>query len=122
MEEIQKVIKELSKFKCVSCIFLFGSQANGKARKDSDTDIAVLTKDCSEKDIARIRGYSSEKVDISIFSKLPLIIQFRVLKEGKILFCKDEKQLYDTKVYVFKRYLDFSIFINKFYRRVIKNV
>jgi len=123
MDNILKdIIREISKLRYVSCIFLFGSQINGKARKDSDIDIAVLTKNASEKEILNIRGYSSPKIDISIFPKLPLIIQFRILKEGKIIFCRDEKYLYDIKVDVFRKYLDYSYFINRFYKKVIKNV
>ncbi|MEK6843873.1 MAG: nucleotidyltransferase domain-containing protein [Nanoarchaeota archaeon] len=123
MDNITKdIINKIKKLKYVSCIFLFGSQINGKARKDSDIDIAILIKDASEKQILDVIGYSSPKIDISIFSKLPLIIQFRILKEGKIMFCRDERYLYDIKVDVFRKYLDYSYFINRFYKRVIKNV
>lgn len=122
MKELQDLVKKLSKIKCVSCIFLFGSQVNGRARKDSDIDIAVLTNSCSEHELMKIMAYSSKNLDISIFSRLPIIIQFRVLKEGKILFCRDEKYLHETRVITYKKYLDFSAFINKFYKRIIKNV
>ncbi|SRR3989344_4757667 len=121
-EILENIIKEISKLKYVSCIFLFGSQVNGKPRKDSDIDIAVLAKNASEKEILKILGYSNEKIDISIFSRLPVIIQFRILKEGKIIFCRDEKHLRDIKVEVFRKYLDYSYFINRFYKRVIENV
>lgn len=120
--QLEYVIKKLSKLKYVSCIFLFGSHVNDRSREDSDIDIAVLTKNASEKEILNIRGYSNDKIDISIFSKLPIIIQFRILKEGKLLFSRDEKHLYNTKVDVFRQYLDYSVFINHFYRRMLKNV
>ena len=34
---------------------------------------------------AKILVFSSDRADISIFQKLPLIIQFRVLRDGKML-------------------------------------
>ena len=120
--ELNNLVKEISKLKFVSAIFIFGSQVTGKARSDSDTDIAVLTKSASRKQDLQIQGFSSDKIDISIFSRLPLVIQFRVLKEGKLFFCRDENQLHNTKYETFRRYLDYSYFINNFYRRVIKNV
>ena len=121
-KEINSLVKEISKLKCVSCIFLFGSYVHGRARKDSDIDIAVLTKNAVEKDILDIIGYSSDLFDVSVFSRLPLQIQFRILSEGKILFFRNEKDLYDIKVEVFKKYLDFSHFLKNFYKRVIENV
>lgn len=120
--EANIVVKRISQNPKVKAIFLFGSQANGKARKDSDFDIAVLTDGMSRKEELGIIGLGSDELDISIFSNLPLAIQFRVLKEGKLLFCRDEKVVYDIKVRVFKQYLDFSYHLNSFYRRVLENV
>ena len=116
------IVKKISKLKGVSAIFLFGSQSNGKSRRDSDIDLAILTKDISRKKELEIVGYGNEKMDISIFSDLPLIIQFRVLSEGKLLFCKNSKEIHDIKIKVFRDYLDYSVFINSFYKRVIQNV
>lgn len=120
--EINKIIKEISKLKFVSAVFIFGSQVTGRARQDSDIDVAVLTKNASRKQELQAQGFSNDKIDISVFSRLPLVIQFRVLKEGKLVFCRDEKFLHDTKYETFRKYLDYSYFINNFFRRVIKNV
>lgn len=121
-KDIAHIVDEISKLKCVSCIFLFGSYVHGRLRKDSDIDIAVLTKNAKKNDELKIVGYSSDVFDISVFSRLPLQIQFRILQEGKVVFCRDEKSLYDIKVEVFKRYLDFSHFLRSFYTQVIENV
>ncbi len=119
---INLIVKNISRLNGVSAIFLFGSQSNGKSRDDSDIDIAVLTKDISRKKELEIIGYGNEKTDISIFSNLPLIIQFRVLNEGRLLFSKNQKDIHDIKIKVFRDYLDYSVFINNFYKRIIKNV
>jgi|SRR3989344_587925 len=122
-EKMSYIVDKLSRLKSVDSIFLFGSSVNGNVREDSDIDIAVLVKKgTSRADELRIIGYGSDIFDISIFHRLPLIIQFRVLKEGRVLFCRDKKTICDVKVDVFRRYLDFSYFINGFYRRVLKNV
>lgn len=121
-KKIRDLAEEISKLKCISCIFLFGSYVNDKMRKDSDIDIAVLTKNATEKDKLKIMGFSNDVFDVSVFSRLPLQIQFRVLRDGKVIFCRSEKDLYDIKVEVFKKYLDFSHFLKNFYRNVIENV
>lgn len=119
---LKYILNELSKLPFVRALILFGSQVNGMARQDSDIDIAVLTKNLSKQQETKILGYSNDKVDISLFNKLPLIIQFRIIKDGKIVFCRDKKYLHETKYNTIKKYLDFAGFINKFYRRVIQNV
>ena len=121
-EKLDFIIGRMAKIKSVQAIILFGSQTRGKPRKDSDIDLAVIMKgNTRENELAAI-SLGNEKFDISIFNKLPLVLQFRVLKEGKVLFLRDKKIIYDKKVETFRRYLDFSHFINNFYRRVIKNV
>ena len=77
--------------------------------------------DAQEKELDII-GLGNELFDISIFSRLPQIIQFRVIRDGKILICKDKNFLNRTKVEVFRKYLAYSVFINSFYKRIIQNV
>ena len=119
---VKKAIKEISKNKEVIAIILFGSNIKKTNRKDSDIDLAIITKKISTKQELNIRGYSSELIDISLFHKLPIIIQFRVFKEGKVLYCKNKKLLNIIKTNTIKNYLDFSIFMNRFYKRTIENV
>ena len=119
---LDQLVKELSKFRFVSAVFLFGSQATGKSRKDSDFDIAVITKNATRNQELAVSGYNNQYFDVSILERLPLIIQFRVIKEGKLLYCKDEKFLNEVKLKILRNYLDFVPFINNFYKKVIKNV
>ena len=121
-EKLDYVIKGLSKLTFVKAVILFGSQVTGNARPDSDTDIAVLTKEIDNDKETQILGFSSEKFDISIFNKLPLIIQFRVIRDGKLVFCNDKKYFHNISYEVIRKYLDFSVFINNFYKKIIKNV
>lgn len=121
-KKLKYLVDRIACSKKVSAIFLFGSRVTGRARSDSDFDIAVLTKNMPAKDEKEITGLGDDVFDIHIFSQLPLLIQFRVLKEGKILYSKSEKDIYDTKVDVFRRYLDFSSRMNLFYRKVLRNV
>jgi predicted nucleotidyltransferase len=116
------IVERISKLPYVSCLFLFGSHANGKPRADSDIDIAVLTNKTTKQQEYEIMGFSNPGLDISVFNRLPIVIQFRILKEGKLLFCRNQSDLHETKVKTFRHYLDFSYFANSFYKKVIKNV
>ena len=118
---LKEITGKISKNKKVVAIFLFGSQVTGKAREDSDIDIAVLIKDPSEKDESFIAQFWDDKLDIHSFHRLPLEIQFRVLRDGKILFIRNNKYVKYVWLKVIKSYLDFGPFISNFYRRVIQN-
>jgi predicted nucleotidyltransferase len=123
ISKVNNVVNQLKKIKQVIAIILFGSQVTGRARSDSDIDIAVIAKSKNERESElEIMSFSDGKIDISILHRLPLIIQFRVLRDGKILYCKNSKVLYNTKVNLFRNYLDFSSYMNGFYKRVIKHV
>jgi hypothetical protein len=49
-----------------------------------------------------------EKVQVHVFQNLPIFIRIRVLKEGKMIFCKDEDMLYDIAFNTIKEFEDFK--------------
>ena len=121
-EKLTYLIKRISKNRNVEAIILFGSQINGRARKDSDIDLAIITKKISRDKELDIIGLGDDTFNISIFHRLPLIIQFRVLKEGKIILLKNPLSLHKERTKVLRNYLDFAPFINKFYQRKLNGI
>ncbi|MBS3086814.1 nucleotidyltransferase domain-containing protein [Candidatus Pacearchaeota archaeon] len=119
---LNELVHRISKLKFVSAVFLFGSQIKGKPRKDSDVDIAVIIDKPTRERELKVIGMGSDLFDISILSKLPITIQFRVIKEGKLIFIRDEKAIHNAKIRILREYLDYSVFLNKFYRRMLSNV
>lgn len=59
----------------------------------------------------RIKYSVTEGLDVQIFQDLPLYIRKRVLKEGKVLHCKDEDLLYDIAIKTAK---EFELFRPKY--------
>ena len=117
-----EIIDELTKKKKVEAIYLFGSYAKGKGKVKpfSDIDICVITERNISKEVKEgILSNSSKKVDISIFWDLPLSIRFRVIKEGKLLYKKDDLKLQRVKVDTFKVYLDFQPIIKEHCFRIV---
>jgi hypothetical protein len=47
-------------------------------------------------------------LDVHIFQQLPLYIRVRVLKEGRILFVRDENQLYELAFRTAQAFEDFK--------------
>jgi predicted nucleotidyltransferase len=117
---ITPVINELQAHDAVLALILFGSVARGCARPFSDVDLCIVTKK-NTTDTVRMEllSYGSKKIDVSIFSDLPVQIRFRVIKEGKILFCKDSLALHRLQVATVREYLDFEPFIKRHCRHAM---
>lgn len=66
----------------------------GKVKPVSDRDLCVITERNISKEVKEgMLSYSSKRADISIFWDLPVSIRFRVVKEGKLLYKKDNLYL-----------------------------
>jgi len=114
MKKIGKIIDELKRNKEIEAVYLFGSYVKKNVKPFSDIDICVITKRNIPKKVKEeILSNSSKKIDISIFWDLPPVIRFRVIKEGKLLYKKDDLKLQRIKIDTFKSYLDFQQIIKK---------
>jgi len=92
-------------------LILFGSRSSGYAKKDSDFDIAVFCGkplNLEEKinfilKAAEILNVSEEKIDIiDAYSASPLL-QFEIVRKGKLIF--GEKEDFNKfKLFAFKNY------------------
>jgi len=119
---LNKITSELANSlkskKVIFAIILFGSYATGKQKPLSDVDICIITKkDISLKEKVEIAGYASKKIDISFFWDMPPAIRYNVIKEGKILYNKNEAILHQATVQTMSEYLDFKHIID---RRIAK--
>ncbi len=73
-------------------VFLFGSRARGTQRENSDFDIAVVQKKCSEEDWTHVLVHLStepltlHKVDLVEYETLAQDYKENIKKEGKALY------------------------------------
>lgn len=119
-KELQKIIEEVKNHPKVVAIYLFGSYARGEEKPLSDIDIAVILKDPDKKDEADIGSLYSEKIDLVLFHRLPLHIQYEVFKYGKELFVRDEDYLLELKLAVLRKYLEYSRVYNYMQPEVLR--
>ena len=82
----------------VLAVLLFGSRARGDAAPNSYFDVCLVLgaeprrdRDRAEK---RLEYMAQADLDVAIFQSLPLHIRSRVLKEGTVLYARDEEALY----------------------------
>jgi predicted nucleotidyltransferase len=106
--KIAKIAKKLQ----LKLIVIFGSFANGKDRKDSDLDIAVLgLKDVSfNEQISLINELSlifSKNIDLSVLNNSNPLLLFQVSKNPILLYGSRE-ELLKFKLYAFNVYNDYA--------------
>ncbi len=96
--EIQNIIATAKKDKDVLAVAFFGSYARGEKYRDIDICIFLQPKNYSDLELSKKKfKYASEneKYDLEVFQQLPLYIQIRVIKEAKMIHCKDQDAFYD---------------------------
>ena|SRR3989338_4417841 len=108
--EFLPVINKAKKDRDVLAVAIFGSYARKENHRDIDICLFLQSKasnlETSKKKLEYIK-IAKNKFDIQIFQQLPLYIRHRILKEGKIVLCKDEDKLYDIAIHFAKEYEDF---------------
>ncbi|MBI5347317.1 MAG: nucleotidyltransferase domain-containing protein [Candidatus Aenigmarchaeota archaeon] len=120
MKGLDKLLSAAGKDKNILAVILFGSYARKKQRKTSDIDVALILKNPDKAFEKRVR-YSliDEKIDVQVFQKLPVFIKIRVLKEGKILHCKDKEFLYDVAFDAIKEYGLFKRHVDNYLKAMV---
>jgi predicted nucleotidyltransferase len=116
----------------VEVAYLFGSQARGDAGPLSDVDVAVLVANTVPAE-ARLslrlrlmrqlaRLFDVERADVDILNDAPLLLQHRVLRDGRVLFSRDERVRMDYEVRALARYLDFRYFEQAYNEALIDRI
>lgn len=111
-DQLKTLAPEIAaRFPAVLVLYLFGSQAEGRARPDSDVDVAVFTE--GEEDLMldlRLADFLEQRlgrqVDVVIMQKVSPILQHQVLKQRGVIFERDPGRRIVLEGISFKCYLD----------------
>ena len=113
LDEIRKLIKVARQDRDILAVFLFGSVARNNSHQQSDIDICLVMKkggdsamELSQKKLEYLK--LTDNMDVQIFQQLPLYIRIRIIKEGKILFCANEDELYQLVFNTIREFEDFK--------------
>lgn len=94
----------------VLAVMLFGSHARGDATTVSDVDVCLVAPTApSNEEATRIRldYLSAFDLDIAVFQQVPLYVRARILKEGRVLFARDDDALYALAIRTVRAWEDF---------------
>lgn len=121
---IERLIEKVRLDETVLAVVLFGSRARGEETPASDADLCLILPPGRESKIEQTNvrltylGDSDERLGIHVFQQLPLYIRRRVLKEGKVLFCRDLDALYGIAFRTAQAFEDFK----SIYRQYLEQV
>jgi hypothetical protein len=93
-------------------IIIYGSAAREENTPLSDVDLCLVMmprpSSFANLSYKRLEYMKDNSFDVRIFQQLPLYIRVRVLKEGRILFVRDENQLYELAFRTAQAFEDFK--------------
>jgi len=83
----------------VDCVWVYGSEASGRARPDSDLDVAVLArKRLSSAEMSDLRAdaevLAGRPVDLVDLDQASPILAFQVLKHGRLVVDRNPSRRY----------------------------
>lgn len=113
----------------VRAALLFGSRARGRARHDSDVDVAVLLDPSLAPTDSRARlvrlldalhgELAADRVDLVILNDAPPALAFQVLKHGVVALERDRVDLHRFRVRTYSRHADYEP-VERFFREVTR--
>jgi uncharacterized protein len=95
-------------------VLLFGSMARGEQTSRSDIDVCLVLMPQSTPheriflSRKRLEYLAQVDLDVHIFQALPIYIRSRVLKEGRVLFVRNEALLYAVAFHTAQAFEDFK--------------
>lgn len=119
LSSIKKIIKNEP---MIEIVYLFGSRATGNITPLSDFDFAVqLSENVKEKDyfdyqielISKLgRIVKTDNIDVVILNnkKTSLLLKYNIIKDGKIIYCKNEELKNYLEARTMRRFLDWQYF------------
>lgn len=115
----------------VLALYLFGSQAEALQNPRSDVDLAILL--APEADRSRYSKYRlrflqdlqrffAPRLDLVILNQVPPLLQFQILKKGKLLFDRDPDARAHLEMNILGRYYDAKRFYEFHFNHLIERI
>jgi len=108
----------------VSLAYLFGSQATGKTGPLSDIDIAIFFDERLGPDerfnlrldvLGKLTDlFKTDEIDLVVLNDAPPLLAHRIIKDGNLIFCGDDKLRVEHEVNVIMKYLDWKPYLDKY--------
>jgi len=110
----QRILDAVAPLSGIETLVLFGSHATGRARPDSDLDVAVLPKVEVESRrklqldvIGALMDLAAEgRVDVVLVDEAPVVFRQRIMEHGRVLFGADSRAWQQLRFETMREYAD----------------
>jgi uncharacterized protein YutE (UPF0331/DUF86 family)/predicted nucleotidyltransferase len=113
---LENAIPVISAIDAIDAVYCFGSTARDNRTPLSDVDLAVLlAPHIPAPEYGRLKTailtqlmetLRTDRVDLVLFNQAPPLLAYNVLREGKVIFCRDSESRHRFEVQAIQRYLD----------------
>jgi len=127
-----KLIKMFKQDEDVIAVYLFGSYATGNIGPLSDVDIAVLlyskfpSESYFDKELYLLLKASdilrTDEVDLVILNRALFSFAYNILRENKLLFCRNDLERVKFQTKIVDGYLDFKPLLEENYRYLYRRI
>jgi predicted nucleotidyltransferase len=108
---LERLIASVRRDQDVVAVILFGSEARGDTHARSDVDVCLVLWPTSARTTSyprkRLAYLDGSSLDVQIFQQLPLYLRSRVLRDGRVLYCRDENALYEIAFHTVREFEDY---------------
>jgi predicted nucleotidyltransferase len=115
--KLLEIATEIFKGRKINFAYLYGSVAVDQPHRFSDLDIAVYTQKLSPEECRKLeldlslaiddRLEDATESDVRILNALPLSITGKIVTEGILIYCENEKQRIDYETNTRMAYFDY---------------
>lgn len=108
------IIDAIEQYPAVLVGYFFGSASHGQGGPLSDIDVGILLEPMASAAMfgqiqdALCRKLKTDKIDLISLKKAPFSLSYRIIKDGKCIYCCDEKVRERFETDTIMRYLDFK--------------
>jgi predicted nucleotidyltransferase len=112
----------------IDCAYLFGSAARGDAGPMSDVDVGLLFADGTSPtrrlELAAALAEEAERlirarVDVTILNDAAPVLRDRVIRDGRLLFARDDRRRAAFEAKSLTEYLDFQPVLERYDRQLL---
>jgi uncharacterized protein len=80
-----------SKYSSVQAVYLFGSYATGKIRRDSDVDLAVVPRDASAREqmlemMTDLVRHVYDRIDLVFLDTRDVVLRFEAIRHNRLVY------------------------------------
>jgi len=116
MSEFQRLAEVFKRYPQIQAVYMFGSQAAGRAGHGSDLDLAIVPMDRSVKEkkldilaeLARL-GYCN--VDLVFLDEDDLVLAYEAIRQNRLIYAAPGFDRGGTYSRIVRKYLDFEPYL-----------